>query len=339
VIGSSGDLVIWKHLPSPSSPDHRITRSPDSGPALFLLFSGTMATRNKTRGTPTISLVGSGNLAQVLGPALRAAGHRITSIAYRKTAASKKRAGALAVRLATKPVAMEAVMQRPAGPDIVWLCHTDDALPETARILARQPHWKGKIVFHSSGALTSDVLAPLQRAGAHAASLHPMMTFVPGTQPRLKGIPFAVEGDRQAVAAARRIVGALGAEVFAIRKDKKVLYHALGSFSSPLLVATLATAERVGLGAGLSREQTRKIIAPILQQTLRNYLDRSAAAAFSGPIKRGDLNTVRRHLRELKRVPEAREAYRALLRSAVRDLPSRRRQELLRAVAAKARFR
>jgi predicted short-subunit dehydrogenase-like oxidoreductase (DUF2520 family) len=282
---------------------------------------------------PTISLVGSGNLAQALGPALRAAGYRITSVAFRNRAASKKRATALAARLGAKPVALEG---QPAS-DIIWLCHTDDALPETARILARQPNWKGKIVFHSSGALTSAELSPLQRAGAHAASLHPMMTFVPGTTPHLKGIPFAVEGDRPAVAAAKRIVARLGAEIFTIRKEKKVLYHALGSFSSPLLVATLVTAERVGRGAGLSTQQTRKIIAPILRQTLKNYMDRSAAAAFSGPIKRGDLNTVRRHLRELQRVPDAGEVYRALVRSAVRDLPSARRQDLLRAVATRER--
>jgi predicted short-subunit dehydrogenase-like oxidoreductase (DUF2520 family) len=293
-----------------------------------MLFSGTMATRSKIRGAATISLVGSGNLAQALGPALRAVGYRITSVAFRNRTGSKKRATAFATSLGAKSVALES---QPSS-DIIWLCHTDDALPETARTLSRQPNWKGKIVFHSSGALTSDVLAPLQRAGAHVASLHPMMTFVPGTTPHLTGISFAVEGDRPAVTAARRIVAGLGGEIFAIRKDKKVLYHALGSFSSPLLVATLVTAERVGRGAGLSTQQTRKIIAPILRQTLKNYLDRSAAAAFSGPIKRGDLNTVRRHLRELKHVPEANEVYRALVRSAVRDLPTARRQELLRAV-------
>jgi predicted short-subunit dehydrogenase-like oxidoreductase (DUF2520 family) len=150
-----------------------------------------------------------------------------------------------------------------------------------------------------------------------------MMTFVPGIQPRLRGVPFAVEGDRRAVAEAKRIVTKLGGQVFTIRKDAKVLYHALGSFSSPLLVATLVTAERVGRGAGLSRDQTRRLIAPILQQTLTNYLERGAAAAFSGPIKRGDLSTVRRHLRELRHVPEALGVYRALVRSALRDLPAK----------------
>ena len=221
-----------------------------------------------------------------------------------------------------------------AGPDssIIWICHTDDALAETARKLARKSGWQGKIVLHSSGALSSDVLAPLRRAGAHVASLHPMMTFVPGASPRMSEVPFAVEGDRQAVTAARQIVKRLHAEIFPIEKRFKTLYHALGSFSSPMLVATLATAERVGRAAGLSPNQTRRIIAPILRETIKNYVEGGPSAAFSGPIKRGDLNTIRRHLRELKRVPAATEAYRALIKSALMDLPARNRKELARLV-------
>jgi predicted short-subunit dehydrogenase-like oxidoreductase (DUF2520 family) len=214
--------------------------------------------------------------------------------------------------------------------DIIWLCHTDDVLAKTAQGLASKPGWKRKIVFHSSGALTSDVLAPLKRAGASTASLHPMMTFVPGAAPDMHGVPFAVEGDGPAVSMARRLVRDLGAEVFVIRKSAKPLYHALGSFSSPLIVATLVTAERVGRGAGLSAAQTRKVMGPILRQTFKNYEERGAAAAFSGPIKRGDVETVRRHLKELKRVPGASEVYRALVKSALMDLPSAKRKELMR---------
>jgi predicted short-subunit dehydrogenase-like oxidoreductase (DUF2520 family) len=219
-----------------------------------------------------------------------------------------------------------------AGPnsDIIWLCHTDDVLAKTAQGLASKPGWERKIVFHSSGALTSDVLAPLKRAGASTASLHPMMTFVPGAAPDMHGVPFAVEGDGPAVSMARRLVRALGGEVFLIRKSAKPLYHALGSFSSPLIVATLVTAERVGRGAGLSAAQTRKVMGPILRQTFKNYEERGAAAAFSGPIKRGDVETVRRHLKELKRVPGASEVYRALVKSALMDLPSAKRRELMR---------
>jgi predicted short-subunit dehydrogenase-like oxidoreductase (DUF2520 family) len=277
-----------------------------------------MPVRSKSNRS-TISLIGSGNLAQALGPALRAAGYRITTIASRNNVPSRRRAVALAKKLGAKAIALD---DAGAEAEIVWVCHTDDALAETARLLARKPGWKGKIVIHSSGALTSDVLAPLKRAGAHVASAHPLMTFVPGTQPQFKNIPLAVEGDPQAVTPVRKIARRLRAEFFMIAKKSKVLYHALGSFSSPLLVATLATAERVGLAAGLSREQTRKMIGPIVEQTIRNYLQGSAAAAFSGPIKRGDINTVRRHLRALRRVPQAREVYRAVVRSALQELPA-----------------
>lgn len=291
-----------------------------------------MAGKSKTPRTPTITLIGSGNLAQALGPALKSAGYRIDAVASRANAQSRRRAAALAKKLGARVIALNNV--RPDS-DVIWLLHTDDALAATARLLAGQPGWRGKIVLHSSGALSSEVLKPLKRAGAHTVSLHPMMTFVPGTRPNFNFVPFAVEGDHKAVSAAQRIVRDLNAEVFEIQAANKVLYHALGSFSSPLVVATMATAERVGHAAGLTQAQTRKIMAPILQQTLRNYLEHGAATAFSGPIKRGDLETVQRHLRELQRVPGAVEVYRALVKSALRDLPSTRKKELLRLVMAK----
>lgn len=289
-----------------------------------------VAQREK-RGHSGITLIGSGNLAQALGPALVAAGYRIDSVITRDLAASRKRATALANKLGAK---LKTFAEPTSDSDIFWICHTDDALNSTARLLAPNKPvgdtgWKGKIILHSSGALTSAVLIPLKRKGAHEASLHPMMTFVPGTKPDLSKVPFAVEGDAKAVAAARQIVRRLGSEVFTIRKKNKILYHALGSFASPMIVATLVTAERVGRAAGLSSTQTKKLMAPILRQTIKNYLAHDAEAAFSGPIKRGDLETVRRHLRELKRVPGASDVYRALVKSGARDLPVGRKKELL----------
>ncbi|HWX54239.1 MAG TPA: Rossmann-like and DUF2520 domain-containing protein [Verrucomicrobiae bacterium] len=275
----------------------------------------------------SITLVGAGNLASVLGPALKSAGYKIDAVVSRPLPKSRRRAAALARKLGAGTVVLE---RSELESDVVWLCHTDDALVETAARLARHSAWRGRIVFHSSGALTSDVLSPLRSAGAHVASFHPMMTFVPGTSPSMAGITFAVEGDRKAVSAAREIAGALQAEIFVIKKDAKVLYHALGSFSSPLLVAALATAERVGRAAGLSASRTRKVVGPILWQTLNNYLNNGAAAAYGGPMKRGDLDTVRRHLKQLRRVEGAGEVYRALVQSALTDLPANNKAALRR---------
>src|SRR6202521_1820638 len=171
-----------------------------------------MAAASKHR--RSITLVGSGNLASVLGPALKAAGYRIDTVVSRPLRKSRQRAAALAKKIGAKAVALP---DAPLQSDIVWLCNTDDALSETAERLAQRAGWRGKVVFHSSGALTSDVLAPLQRAGAHAASVHPMMTFAQGTAPRMEQVTFAVEGDRKAVSAARDVARALKSDVFVIQ--------------------------------------------------------------------------------------------------------------------------
>lgn len=276
-----------------------------------------------------MALVGSGNLARALGPALVEAGYRVDAVVTRSLAKSRKRAGILAKRLGSRVAALDNF--EPAS-DIVWVCHTDDALAETARLLAQRGNWKGRTVLHSSGALTSDVLAPLRRAGAQTASLHPMMTFVQGTDTTMDKVPFAVEGDRQAIATCKKIVKAFNGHIFQIRKQSKVLYHALGSFSSPMVVATLATARRVGMAAGLSEKQVARVTTGILLQTIGNYVQGGPALAFSGPIKRGDLDTVRRHLRELKRVPGASDVYRALVKSALMDLPSVNKKALSKMV-------
>src|SRR5205823_2042674 len=128
----------------------------------ILIFSVRMPATRIRR--PSITLIGAGNLAQALGPALKAAGYRIDFVAARQTASSRRRAAMLARMLGARTQPLN-----DAGPDsdILWICHTDDALAETARRLARKPRWQGKIVFHSSGALSSDVLSPLKRKGAN----------------------------------------------------------------------------------------------------------------------------------------------------------------------------
>lgn len=267
---------------------------------------------------PTIAIVGAGNLARTLAPALRRAGYRITSIVVRERADSRRRGNALARRIGARVVSGVAA---PLTSDVLWLCVTDDAISRVARELSGR--WSGRCALHSSGAWSSEELAPLRRNGAAVASLHPMMTFVGQGTPSLKGVPFAVEGDAAAVRIARRIAQDLGGSVFPIRRKGKTFYHAMGSFSSPLIIALLAMAERVGEAAGIPKKDVPRVVKPLLQQTLDNYWKRGAAKAFSGPIVRADLETVRRHLKALRQVPGAREIYLALARAAVNELPVR----------------
>jgi len=156
------------------------------------------------------------------------------------------------------------------------------------------------------------------------------MTFVRDSQPSLQSVPFAIEGDGPAVRVAHRIVKDLGAIAYPIRKPDKPAYHAWGTFASPLLTALLATTERVAEAAGVKPSAARRRMIPILIQTLANYAAFGAPGAFSGPIVRGDVDTVKRHLQVLRKEPAAREVYLALGRAALRYLPAKNKTLLKR---------
>ena len=251
------------------------------------------------------------------------AGYAVKLIAVRKARAGDKHSKALAKRTKARVIVLGS---EPLDTDIVWLTVPDDEIAAVARSLSKSQDWKNKIVFHSSGALTSEELAALRKQGARTASVHPMMTFVRGATPEMAGVSFALEGDAAAVRIARRIVEDLGANAFVIDRNKKVFYHAFGSFSSPLVIALLATMEQVALAAGIRKGNIKPIMTPLLWQTLSNYLKKDAASAFSGPLVRGDVATIRRHLAELKQLPKARRVYIALAKASLHHLPVKNRK-------------
>jgi predicted short-subunit dehydrogenase-like oxidoreductase (DUF2520 family) len=128
--------------------------------------------------------------------------------------------------------------------------------------------------------------------------------------------------------AARAIVLELRGRAFTIRKQQKEAYHTWGMFASPLLTALLAAGERVAGAAGVGRKPARERMLPILRQTLANYAKLGAPGSFSGPIARGDVATVVKHLQVLLEVPEFREVYVALARAGLSDLPAKNRAGL-----------
>ena len=274
---------------------------------------------------PRIAIVGAGNLASALAVSLWAAGYKIEQVVAREQAASMRRALRLAREIGTSAVA---AARAHIQAEIVWFCVPDGAIAAAAESLKEAANWHGKVALHSSGALASDELAALQRRGAAAASVHPLMTFVRGSRPSLVNAPFALEGDHKAVRAARAIVRNLRAQPFTLRKQHKAAYHTWGMFASPLLDALLAASERVAGAAGVSRKAARERMLPILQQTLANYARLGAPGAFSGPIARGDVATVEKHLSVLRAVPGTTEVYIALAREALRDLPAKNRAAL-----------
>ncbi|HVO61753.1 MAG TPA: Rossmann-like and DUF2520 domain-containing protein [Terriglobales bacterium] len=282
---------------------------------------------------PRVTIVGPGNLGTALALSLRKAGYTIEEIVARNDAGSLARARKVAALLSGRrrggpPVC--SIRTAALKSELVWLCMPDREISAAAQSLASKANWRGKIALHCSGALSSLELAALKAKGAGVASVHPLMTFVRNVRPSLRGVPFALEGDRIAAAAARRIVRDLGGEAFSLSKQYKPAYHAWGGFTSPLLVALLVAGEQVAAQAGIGRALARRRMVKIVHQTIENYFARGPAGAFSGPIVRGDIATVQKHLKTLSQIPDARQVYLALARSALKYLPGKNKRELSR---------
>ena len=266
-----------------------------------------IAEKQTTR-KPTVAIVGAGSLATFLAVALRDAGFIITEIMARDSPPSRRRASHLAAKVRAKAVTAHSAA---LGASLLWFCVPDREIRNAARTLS--DHLLGRILIgrdvkvrfalHSSGALSSRELDPLRTAGVGVASAHPLMTFVPGARPSLKDVPFAIEGDAAAQRIARQIVRDLGARSFVLPSSRKAAYHAWATLTSPLLLAFLVTLEEAASAAGLRPADARRKSLPIIRQTLENYSRLGPARSFSGPLIRGDVKTVEKHLTALKKHP------------------------------------
>lgn len=273
-----------------------------------------------------LCIVGPGRLGTALATQLQRSYDCVDTIVARHASIAK------AIALAEK---IDAVAKEIDSADfdqtVTWLCIPDAAIAPVAKSLAQRREWRGKIVLHSSGALSSDELKPLRDKGAAVASAHPMMTFAPEATTQLAGVVFALEGDAKAVEAARRLVSVVHGSEFVIAKENKVLYHVFGSFLAPLLLTTLTTAEKVGTQAGVPPKMIRAAMQRIVGQTVDNYFKLGAEASFTGPFMRGDVEVVKKHLKALD--PTQRAAYVGLVNAAIAYLPVSKADEIRAALA------
>jgi predicted short-subunit dehydrogenase-like oxidoreductase (DUF2520 family) len=171
------------------------------------------------------------------------------------------------------------------GGDVVVLCVPDR---EIAGVVPSLP---GGIALHCSGAATVAVLRPHAPAG----SLHPLMTF-PGPEvgmPDLTGAAAAVDGDEPAFLAAEELARAAGLKPIRVFGDRR-LYHAAAVLAGNFATALLADAATVLERAGVPREEAAAMLAPLAIASIRNAVP-DPAAALTGPIARGDEDTVRAH--------------------------------------------
>lgn len=188
------------------------------------------------------------------------------------------------------------------GTTALLLTVPDRVLPEISVALAGRGRAPGGCpALHTSGVQGADPLEPLNRAGYRVGTLHPFQSIanpITGAE-RLTGSGFAVSGEREALAVARRIVASLGGRSITVPTHRRPQYHAAGVMGSSFLVVLLLQAIRLLQDAGAGREDAEKALLALARGTLDNVAELGLAASLTGPVSRGDVETVGLHLRSL----------------------------------------
>ena len=253
---------------------------------------------------PRTALVGTGRVARALSPLLVACGYPVVAIAGRR--ATSARAIARSIRGASATASPERAAREA---ELILLAVPDREIAPLARRLAGAgvPGWRGKTVLHHAGALGAGILDPLREAGAEVGVLHPLQALGDPALARhvLPGSRARVEGSRKGAAVARRLARDLGLVPLDLGPDagddERVAYHAAASVASNDLVALLGVAVDLLQAAGLDRHTALCALGPLGRGTLLQAERAGLAAAITGPVARGDAETVRRHLRRLER--------------------------------------
>lgn len=256
---------------------------------------------------PTIGIIGAGVTGTALADRLCQQGYRIVAVNSRTLASAQRLASSIsgcAICNNAQQVADTA--------QAVFITTPDDKIADLAANLNWHP---GQIVIHCSGVHSTDILEPAHKFGACVCCLHPLQTFASIEEAihNMHGSTFALEGDEEALKVADEMATALQGNIIRLKASDKILYHAAAVTLSNYLVTLMKTAADLWQSFGVSQDDAVKAMLPLLKGTVNNIERVGIPGCLTGPIARGDIGTVQKHLIALEKDhPDARDTYRTL---------------------------
>lgn len=249
-----------------------------------------------------VFILGAGRAGRGLSRALRASGVGVVGLHGRH------------VELEPDVVTAGALPAAAAHAAVILVAVRDGQLDEALGGLAAGGLGKGAVVLHASGSAEPAGLAALRAQGHPCGTFHPLVPLAdPGrAADLLRGAWIGVDGDAAAIAVAERLAERLGAHVLRIPRGEKAAYHAAAVFASnfPTVLATVAARLLVDVGVG--EDDAWGAIRALMRGAVANLDTATPAHALTGPIARGDVETVRKHLAALAGEPETRALYTTL---------------------------
>ncbi len=265
--------------------------------------------------TSDVTVIGLGALGTALVRTLHECGFNVKSIFNRTSLKAQVLADELTIPLSGS---------FPSGTDdlgdIIFLTVTDSAIKEVAMKLHKlSGDFSNKTVVHCSGNEPSELLSCLSDIGASTAAFHPLQSFTRSSGPaNFRNIYFSIEGDSKAKKNLNELCNNIDSKWLEVSVKEKSYIHTAAVVASNYLVTLTDASTRIGELGNLKEKDLRQALLPLMQTTLQNIADLNSPEALSGPIARGDVQTVEKHLELLKADHELFNLYKMLGRQTLK---------------------
>lgn len=256
-----------------------------------------------------MAVIGTGKVGTAMADLLSKRGYDVVAVADLSEEARLRAARLSGAR------ACESGREAAAAADVIIITTPDGAIADTCAAIASSMPVEGKKVAHMSGALSLDALATARAKGASVLSIHPIQTFadLEGAERSLPGSTFGVTCEPALEGWARDLVGALQGRVLVVADSDKVLYHAAAAVACNLVAMVEYGAFVISRRLGFTDGATAEAFTPLAAATVDNVGRLGPAAALTGPLARGDVETLRSHLSALETFdPELARLYRVV---------------------------
>ncbi len=245
----------------------------------------------------SFAIIGCGKVGTVLGKFLIQSGYQLTGLTCRTHESAQKAAEIIGTQKFGTNISD--ILE---DADIIFITTPDGNITSVCEEIVQCKEFNNnKIVLHCSGAHPSTILTSAQKIGASIGSMHPLQSFASSDASgnSFKGIIVAVEGDKKAVDAGCRMAEDLGSTILKIKTDAKVLYHAAAVVACNYLVTLQGLALSLMEKSGVSQKEAFSVLSPLIKGTLSNIEQNGVEKALTGPIARGDIETINRHITEI----------------------------------------
>lgn len=177
-----------------------------------------------------------------------------------------------------------------------------DGLIEEVWNQIKETDIRGKIICHTSGALSSEVFSDISKRGGFGFSIHPLFAVSDKyhSYKELSGSYFTIEGSKEKIEDMKTLFESFGNAVCVISKEDKVKYHGAAAIASNLVVGLIGLSEQLLMECGFDKESAHNALSPIIKGNVGHIIDDGCQMALTGPIERNDIETVKKHLAVLE---------------------------------------